>query len=80
VDFAEKILDLVDSPERRLQMGEYGRARVEDTLAWHHEQPKLLNAYARLAELRRNRRKSVRLVRRFRPGAESGMPAQPLEK
>ena len=42
VDFAEKILELVDHPERRLQMGEYGRKRVEDTLAWHHEQPKLL--------------------------------------
>ena len=35
-------------------MGEYGRERVEDTLAWHHEQPKLLNAYAKLAELRRS--------------------------
>ena len=34
-------------------MGEYGRKRVEETLAWHHEQPKLLHAYATLVELRR---------------------------
>ena len=53
VDFAEKILALIDHPQRRIRMGEYGRKRVEQTLAWHHEQPKLLNAYAMLVELRR---------------------------
>ena len=46
-DFAEKVLELIDDPERRLFMGEYGRSRVEDVLAWHHEQPKLLSAYAK---------------------------------
>ena len=49
----KRSLELIDDPERRLRMGEYGRERVEDVLAWHHEQPKLLNAYAKLAELRR---------------------------
>ena len=48
-------------------MGEYGRKRVEETLAWHHEQPKLLNAYAKLAELRRRRWKFLNPVRRLFP-------------
>ena len=54
-DFADKILELIDDPLRRNRMGKYGRRRVTETLAWHHEQPKLLHAYATLAELRRNR-------------------------
>ena len=58
LDFAEKVLELIDHPERRIRMGEYGRKRVEDALAWHHEQPKLLHAYAKLAELRGHRWKA----------------------
>jgi glycosyltransferase involved in cell wall biosynthesis len=45
LDFAEKILELLDDPVRRAQMGEYGRRRVEDELEWRHEAPKLLAAY-----------------------------------
>jgi glycosyltransferase involved in cell wall biosynthesis len=67
VDFAEKVLALIDDPERRAFMGDYGRSRVEQALAWHHEQPKLLNAYAKLAELRGRRWKFLNLLRRLFP-------------
>jgi glycosyltransferase involved in cell wall biosynthesis len=56
VDFAEKVLEHIDKAERRARMSAHGRKRVEEALAWHHEQPKLLNAYARLAELRGRRK------------------------
>ena len=44
-DFAEKILSLIDNPELRREMGEFGRNRVEKELEWNHEVPKLLAAY-----------------------------------
>ena len=45
---AEKILDLLDQPALRAAMGESGRRRVESVLAWQHQAPKLLAAYAAL--------------------------------
>ena len=48
VDMALKIVELIDDPERRLEMGTYGRNRVETELAWHHEAPNLLTTYERL--------------------------------
>jgi glycosyltransferase involved in cell wall biosynthesis len=56
-DFGEKILELIDHPERRARMGKFGHKRVREVLAWQHEQPKLLRAYEALAVLRRNRLK-----------------------
>ena len=48
VDLAAKIVELLDDPERRGQMGEYGRRRVIEELEWRHEAPKLLAAYQAL--------------------------------
>lgn len=45
VDFAEKIMWLLDRPEERSRMGDLGRQRVEEQLAWIHSVPNLLGAY-----------------------------------
>ncbi len=45
IDFARKILKLLDDPVRRAAMGQYGRSRVERALAWSHQAPMLLAAY-----------------------------------
>lgn len=45
VDFAEKIVQLLDDPETRKKMGEYGRNRVVNELEWKYEAPNLLAAY-----------------------------------
>jgi glycosyltransferase involved in cell wall biosynthesis len=44
-DLADKLLELIDDPEKRAEMGCRGRERVERELAWPHEAPKLLAAY-----------------------------------
>jgi glycosyltransferase involved in cell wall biosynthesis len=48
LDLAAKIVELLDDPARRAEMGSYGRQRVENELAWRHEAPKLLAAYEAL--------------------------------
>jgi glycosyltransferase involved in cell wall biosynthesis len=45
IDFAQKILYLLDNPKKRVEMGQYGRSRIENELEWSHEVPKLLAAY-----------------------------------
>lgn len=46
-DFAEKILWLLDHPEERTHMGEFGRKRIEKDLAWEYSVWNLLAAYER---------------------------------
>jgi glycosyltransferase involved in cell wall biosynthesis len=47
-DFATRIIELIDDPEKRKCMGEFGRKRVVEELEWRHEAPKLLKAYEAL--------------------------------
>jgi glycosyltransferase involved in cell wall biosynthesis len=48
IDMAEKIVALLDDEPRRKAMGELGRERVQNKLAWEHEVPRLLAAYETL--------------------------------
>jgi glycosyltransferase involved in cell wall biosynthesis len=47
-DFAEKIVALLDDPEKRRLMGQFGRRRVLEQLEWRRQVPSLLAAYASL--------------------------------
>ncbi len=47
-DLAAKILELLDDPDRRADMGACGRARIENELEWKFEAPKLIAAYEAL--------------------------------
>jgi len=44
-DFAQQLCSLLDDPARRATMGRLGRHRLEAGLAWHHQVPRLLEAY-----------------------------------
>ncbi|SCB08384.1 Glycosyltransferase involved in cell wall bisynthesis [Bradyrhizobium shewense] len=62
-DFGDKILELIDDPSRRRDMGLYGQKRVRDELSWEHEEPKLMAAYEAVfnrASRARNDRNSAR--------------------
>jgi glycosyltransferase involved in cell wall biosynthesis len=46
--FARAIVDLLDDPEQRAEMGRQGRERVEHELAWRHQAPRYLGVYESL--------------------------------
>ncbi len=48
MDFAAKLAELIEDPERRAEMGALGRARVLDKLSWEHSTGHLLAAYDRI--------------------------------
>ena len=47
-EFAEKIIQLIDDPKLRDEMGEFGKQRVEKELAWNIVSENLLAAYRKL--------------------------------
>jgi glycosyltransferase involved in cell wall biosynthesis len=49
-DLGGHLAAVLDDPDRRRRMGELGRARVRDALAWQHSVPALLAAYERAGE------------------------------
>jgi len=57
-DFARAIVDILDAPERRQQMGRAGRTRIERELQWSHQRQAYLRVYDDLVA-RSDRRQSV---------------------
>ena len=51
VDMADKICELIDDPDRRDEMGAYGRKRVVEELNWQHQIDPLLAAYKQALDL-----------------------------
>jgi glycosyltransferase involved in cell wall biosynthesis len=47
-DYATAIIGLIDDEPRRSLLGKLGRARVEQELAWSHQEPAYLDVYRRL--------------------------------
>jgi len=47
-DFAAKIIWLLDHPQERARMGEFGQRRIEKELAWEYSSQRLLAAYERV--------------------------------
>jgi glycosyltransferase involved in cell wall biosynthesis len=61
--YARAISELLDDPERRRHMGEQGRQRVVDVLAWRHQGSRYVAAYERLSrELRGSRAARARVT------------------
>jgi glycosyltransferase involved in cell wall biosynthesis len=54
-DFAEKILWLLDHPDDRERMGQFGRRRIEKELAWEYSVQNLVAAYDKAFSKKRGR-------------------------
>jgi glycosyltransferase involved in cell wall biosynthesis len=48
MEYARAIVQLMDDPERRRTMGEYGQQRVERKLDWRYSAERLVGAYRRM--------------------------------
>jgi glycosyltransferase involved in cell wall biosynthesis len=55
-DFAAKILLLLGDTDARKRMGEFGRRRVQEELAWDYSVKHLLAAYDRAFDIRSGRK------------------------
>jgi glycosyltransferase involved in cell wall biosynthesis len=48
VDFADKMLELIDDEDKRKIMGQYGKRRINDELKWDITKQELIKAYSYL--------------------------------
>ena len=49
-EYAQAIADLLDDPDKRALLGKLGRARVQDELAWSHQERAYLDVYRKLTD------------------------------
>lgn len=49
VAFGDLVVSLLDDPDRRARMGDLGRRRVEEKLAWEHQKTKYVSVFDRLS-------------------------------
>lgn len=68
-EFGDRIIELLDDPGKRREMGEAGLRRVHTTLAWHHSEPHLLAAYRKALEGKAPRRLTIAML------GQKGIPA-----
>jgi len=50
-EYAKAIVELMDDEPKRVRLGKLGRARVEQELAWSHQERAYLSVYDRLTAL-----------------------------
>lgn len=48
IEYAVKILELLDKPEIRNKMGNYGKLRVENSLKWEYSEKVLIDSYLKI--------------------------------
>jgi glycosyltransferase involved in cell wall biosynthesis len=58
--FATAIVELLDDPDRRQEMGRLGRERVERELAWRHQAPRYVGVYASLLSAKASAAKAAK--------------------
>ena len=71
--YARAVLELLDDPARRSAMGAFGRTRVEDHLAWAHQEKAYLATYDRVLAGSRHAR-----ARRDSQAQDSQAPVEAL--
>jgi glycosyltransferase involved in cell wall biosynthesis len=74
-DFSAKLLWLLDDPEERRKMGEFGLDRVKRCLAWDYSVEHLQAAYDRAFEKRQRTRRRTTAM-----GVEAAPPAGPVRE
>jgi glycosyltransferase involved in cell wall biosynthesis len=67
MDFAVKMIQLIDNPELRMKMGEYGYNRVINELSWDYESQKLIRFYDRIFLGEFSRQSKHKTRRRVKP-------------